>query len=431
MADTDPLNTTTSRTCALCSSQAKYTCPRCRAPTCSLPCSRKHKQHTGCPGERNKAEYVPMNAYGWGTMMRDYSFLEEVGRKASEWGNEIVRGRYQAERGKSSRIDSLGKTKVRGKRTKGTKRDTLKSYLESVDIDIGLLPNGMERRGLSQSTWDPKLRRPLLTIEFKFYPPSSPTAEVVRTQPHTVIAHRNPISKTLLDILRCHIPQQPLQSRKHREHSLPDWVPPLVHPHLEDPESFAHPDCYVRASLDLHYQPTSQAEFYHKLDPTSPLLELLRNTHFVEFPTIHIFDRDASSFRGTVVDKTGRITRHRQDEAYGKAPKRRKTNAQAIAGLLGDYGSSSESEKDQTRKKDGLLMLGNYSENEVMEATSGVRLSHDDDETGSPEESSSSDAEETPIKPEMLLELMKRARQAADEDIDWGDESPEDEGLPQ
>lgn len=368
-----------------------------------------------------------MNAYGWGTMMRDYSFLEEVGRRASEWGNEIVRGRYQAERGKSSRINSLGKTNVRGKRTKGTKRDTLKSYLESVDIDIDLLPNGMERRGLSQSTWDPKLKRPLLTIEFKFYPPSTPTVEVVRAQPHTVIAHRSPISRTLLDVLRSHIPQQPLQSRKH---SLPDWVPPLVHPHLEDPEGFVHPDCYVRASLDFHHQPTSQAEFYHKLDPASPLLELLRNTHFVEFPTIHIFDRDASSFRGTIVDKTGRITRHQQDEAYGRAPKRRKTNTQAIAGLVGDYGSNSESENDQPQKNDGLLMLGSYSEDEIMEATSGVRPSHNvDDETGSPEESCSSDIEGTPIKPETLLELMKRARQTADEDIDWGDESPDDEGT--
>lgn len=75
-------------------------------------------------------------------------------------------------------------------------------------------------------------------------------------------------------------------------------------------------------------------------------------------------------------------------------------------------------------------MLGSYSEDEIMEATSGVRPSHNvDDETGSPEESCSSDIEGTPIKPETLLELMKRARQAADEDIDWGDESPDDEGT--
>lgn len=371
-----------------------------------------------------------MNAYGWGTMMRDYGFLEDVGRKVGEWGNEIARGRYQAERGTTRRVDSLGKMNGRGKRMRGTKRDTLKSYLDSIDIDIDLLPNGMERRALSQSTWDPKMGRPLLTIEFKFYPPSpvSPcTIETVRTQSHTVITHRNPISKILLEILQSHIPQQPLQSRKHREHSLPDWVPPLVHPHPEDPEGFLHPDCYVRANPNFHCQPTSQAEFYHKLDPTLPLSELLRNTHFVEFPTIHIFDRDASSFWGTVVDKTGRITRHRQDDAYGRALKRRKTNAQAIVGLLGDYGSSSESEKDQPRKNDGLLMLGSYSENEVMETSSGIHLPHDVDDEAGPEESSSSDVEETPIEPEMLLVLMKRARQAADEDVDWDDE-PQDDG---
>ncbi|KIO13031.1 hypothetical protein M404DRAFT_19707, partial [Pisolithus tinctorius Marx 270] len=107
--------------------------------------------------------------------------------------------------------------------------------------------------------------------------------------------------------------------------------------------------------------------------------------------------------------------------------KRRKTNAQAIAGLLGDYGSSSESEKDQPRKNDGLLMLRSYSENEDMETSSGIHLPRDVDDEAGPEESSSSDVEETPIEPEMLLALMKQARQAADEDVDWDDE-PQDDG---
>lgn len=89
--------------------------------------------------------------------MRDYSFLEEVGRKAGEWGDEIARGGYQADlskKGKDERKSNHG-----GRRRavpRGTKRQTLKSYLESLDIDIDLLPNGMERRISSQSTWDSK-----------------------------------------------------------------------------------------------------------------------------------------------------------------------------------------------------------------------------------------------------------------------------------
>ncbi|KAI6097419.1 hypothetical protein EDD16DRAFT_1732613 [Pisolithus croceorrhizus] len=222
----------------------------------------------------------------------------------------------------------------------------------------------MERRGLSQSTWDPKLRRPLLTIEFKFYPPVSPTAEVVRNT--TSYCDRTPQSQYRRHFWTFYgvtYPDNPSSPGNTESTLYQDWVPPLVHPHLEDPESFAHPDCY----------PTSQAEFYHKLDPTSPLLELLRNTHFVEFPTIHIFDRDASSFRGTVVDKTGRITRHRQDEAYGKAPKRRKNQCSSLLpGYLEITGAAPNPKKTKLGKKMVSSCLEIIQENEVMEAASGV-----------------------------------------------------------
>ena len=35
-----------------------------------------------------------------------------------------------------------------------TKRDILKRELDSLDIEMDLLPAGMERRTLNQSTWD-------------------------------------------------------------------------------------------------------------------------------------------------------------------------------------------------------------------------------------------------------------------------------------
>ena len=144
------------RICALCTTPARYKCPRCAIPTCSLPCSRKHKQDTKCTGERDKVHYVPMNAYGWGTMMRDYCYLEDVGRKVSEWGSEIVRGGYMdnigASKAASARKYSSGRKPTRGK----SKRDVLKDHLETLDIDVELLPVGMERRNLNQSTFDQK-----------------------------------------------------------------------------------------------------------------------------------------------------------------------------------------------------------------------------------------------------------------------------------
>jgi hypothetical protein len=97
-----------------------------------------------------------MNAYGWGTMMRDYCYLEDVGRKVSEWGSEIVRGGYMenigASKAASARKYSNGRKPTRGK----SKRDVLRDHLETLSIDVELLPVGMERRNLNQSTFDQK-----------------------------------------------------------------------------------------------------------------------------------------------------------------------------------------------------------------------------------------------------------------------------------
>lgn len=142
--------------CALCTTPARYKCPRCATPTCSLRCSRKHKQDARCTGERDKAQYVPMNAYDWGTMMRDYCYLEDIGRKVSGWGNEIVRGGYTTNVG-ASKVGSAWRPSSGRKPTTGkSKRDMLRAHLETLGIDVELLPAGMERRNLNQSTFDQK-----------------------------------------------------------------------------------------------------------------------------------------------------------------------------------------------------------------------------------------------------------------------------------
>ncbi len=135
---------------------AIYTCPRCATRTCSLPCSVAHKTRTGCSGTREKAKFIPMNRYTHGTMMDDYVFLEDMNKRVSDWGNDIVRGNYgtlRGRRGRGGMGTRLGKTRNGISRTK---RDVLKSQLELRDIEIDLLPSGMERRMLNQSTWDSK-----------------------------------------------------------------------------------------------------------------------------------------------------------------------------------------------------------------------------------------------------------------------------------
>jgi len=95
--------------------------------------------------------------------MDDYVFLEEVGRKVGDVGKEIVRGGLMA--GTGGRANSRGGRGggMRGRGRGGynigngkTKRDILKMQLEFRDIDIDLLPAGMEKRKANQSTWDTK-----------------------------------------------------------------------------------------------------------------------------------------------------------------------------------------------------------------------------------------------------------------------------------
>lgn len=144
--------------CAICSAPPIYVCPRCSTRTCSLPCSKSHKERDVCSGIRDKAAYVPLNAYGYAQLMSDYTFLEDMGRKTGDWGREIGRfeGGYSTAKG-GMRGGMRGRGRGHGRAGDGrtrTKRDVLKMQLELRDIDMELLPPGMERRKLNQSTWD-------------------------------------------------------------------------------------------------------------------------------------------------------------------------------------------------------------------------------------------------------------------------------------
>jgi HIT zinc finger len=149
--------TTTSPQCIICSEHvAIYTCPRCAIPTCSLPCSVTHKTSTGCSGVRDKTKFVPINGYTYGTMMDDYVFLENMGKRVSDWGRDIVRGGYETIQSRRGRGGRMGRGNKPRDGISRKKRDMLRSQLELRDVEIDLLPTGMERRTRNQSAWDPK-----------------------------------------------------------------------------------------------------------------------------------------------------------------------------------------------------------------------------------------------------------------------------------
>ncbi|KAJ7179392.1 hypothetical protein C8R46DRAFT_1073623 [Mycena filopes] len=289
--------------------------------------------------------------------------------------------------------------------------------LEARDIDMDILPAGMERHKINQSSWIQSLNETaLLTIEFKFHPSPNPLAlpSQVPEPPRTLLTHRNRLDadKSLLQILQHHITER-------KEGAFPAWVRALACPDPTDPEAID----LARAARKQRAQP------YYRLDPTQPISALLRHKEFVEFPTIEVWEE----FVGTVVDAAGAVTQTEDggEEGDGRAPKRRKLDrkagGKAIAGLLGGYGSSGDEGeggkgKGKERARNGLEMLGGYSgsDDEDEDAQAGIQDSEDDG---------------VDLDPAQLVELMREARgdaswtpheQAGDDDlVDWGDSDTE------
>jgi hypothetical protein len=402
----------------------------------------------GCSGAREKAKFVPMNRYSCGTMMDDYVFLEDMSRKAGEWGQDIVRGGYgyglQGRRGRGkSGPGPPGKTWSHSGISR-KKRDILKSQLELRDIEVDLLPSGMERRKLNQSTWDSKYvglaaaistvqnwliqttcfvlhyhrkRTAFLTVEYNIHPsPALGTSPKDAQEPYTLLTHRNNFDLSLHDLFQSQISQR---TRKKSGADLPAWVKTLALPHPDIPDAFIPPEFFIRAPSDPLSGQSRKFAFI-KLDSERKLSTLLRNKHFVEFPTIEV--REEGAFHGVLFDGVGAfepqggprpIKRRRLDPTKGRA---------AIAGLLGGYGSEDAEDVDTA-----LTRLGEY-EGSDAENEQPTTSEESDTETDGVMKGGGDDEEEpeTMVDPETLLAMVREAQRRHGEDgefeeIDWGE----------
>ena len=148
---------------------------------------------------------------------------------------------------------------------------------------------------------------------------------------------------------------------------------------------------------------------YYKLDPSLPLSKALHSTHFVEYPTIEVWQE----FHGTIVDGNGTIIHYAEEE---RAPKRRRLNAKAgrkaIRELVGGYGSG-EDEVD----KDVLSMLGEYAESDE-----GAETPTDTEENTEVEDD---DDLHVDSDPGGLLQPGDEG-DGSEEEVDWGECSDDD-----
>jgi len=175
----------------------------------------------------------------------------------------------------------------------------------------------------------------------------------------------------------------------------------------------------MAAQIDPRLGLRSHSAFY-KVDPAQKLSVLLRDTPFVEFPTIEVWDEGDTAFVGTIVDVQGSVMKYADDGE--RTAKRRKLDVgagkKAIHGLLGDYGSDDDGDSGEGEGEGGAMsMLGEYAG------------SDEDDEI---EDLGGDEEADMDLGPAALLELVRQAQdidaQVEDEDqVDWGDS---DEGEP-
>jgi hypothetical protein len=396
---------------------------------------------------RDKTKFVPMNLYTHGAMMDDYVFLEDVGRRVSEWGRDIVRGGYDAGALPLQHVGGGGyrrqqrrgggETRWGRRKTDWKKRDVLRSQLELRDIEVDLLSTGMARRTLNQSTWDPKCvglddadsvqyndlffyyrrkRTAFLTVEYRIHPPVTLDARPDEAQePYTLLTHRNNFDLPLRDLFQSHISQR---TKGKTRADLPTWVKTLALPDPDIPDAFTPPQFFIRAPLDP-LSGRSEKFGFIKLDSERRFSALLRNKQFVEFPTIEVWEEGA--FRGVLLDGTGALEprgsqrpakRRRLDVTKGRA---------AIAGLLGGYGSDGGDEADTA-----LTRLEEY---EGSDAENEQPTTSDEDDTGDLTEESNDDDDEEPnavVDPAALLAMVQEVQRRHDEDeeydeVDWGE----------
>nr|VWO95257.1 Tubulin alpha chain [Ganoderma boninense] len=293
----------------------------------------------------------------------------------------------------------------------------------------------------------------LLTVQFTFHPPRSVLAPPGQPPdpPFTLVAHRIALETSLLSALQTHVSER---NKSKKEKGVPHWVLALALPDEDVPESFIPPLCVMSTPLDplasLHANPHIPQpgrilrEGFYKLDASKALGAVLKHKHFVEFPTIDVWEEDA--FHGTIVDDKGTVVRDLVDE---HRPKRRKLNskqtAKAMGGLLAAYGSDDDaSDAEHSSAQNGINLLGDYADSDEEGGAAATAFDINAEEWGDDDAEGETD-EEYEGSPEELAAMLQKLREAGalrdpgkdgalrglgaldEEQVDWGESGDEEE----
>ncbi|EEH41953.2 hypothetical protein PAAG_03874 [Paracoccidioides lutzii Pb01] len=153
-----------SELCTICrTNPPKYKCPRCATPTCSLPCSKRHKLWSQCSGVRDPAAYLKRRELATPAAFdKDFNFIsgieryvERAERDAENRGIELVREDGDNNQRCKKRTEPVKKGEV-----------ALLRGVENAGVKVVRAPKGMSRGKQNMSYWHKKHKCLSWTIEW-------------------------------------------------------------------------------------------------------------------------------------------------------------------------------------------------------------------------------------------------------------------------
>ncbi|EEH47270.2 uncharacterized protein PADG_03368 [Paracoccidioides brasiliensis Pb18] len=141
----------------------KYKCPRCATPTCSLPCSKRHKLWSQCSGVRDPAAYLKRSELATPAAFdKDFNFIsgieryvERAERDAENRGIELVREDGDSNQRCKKRTEPVKKGEV-----------ALLRGVENAGVKVVRAPKGMSRGKQNMSYWHKKHKCLSWTVEW-------------------------------------------------------------------------------------------------------------------------------------------------------------------------------------------------------------------------------------------------------------------------
>ena len=268
--------------CAVCDAgvAAKYRCPGCAIVTCSLACSKRHKQMgEGCSGKRKVAEFKDIRDFTDADLVSDYRFLEDAlleKDRAKRWRPRFRPGSDAAAR--ADRAPAATRTV-----------DLLTQKAADRGVQLFCMPDGMARRVKNTTFYDRKRDLMQWRVEWLFHGPRAPRDEEKKEKEKPTPVARAEDAKvdetaTIGSALRAHFAPGPGNAA--RLHELRRFRSLQERTNKNENEN-ENETSSIGIFLAAEGRRADDPRF-HRLALDSTLRENLNGKRVLEFPTLHV-----------------------------------------------------------------------------------------------------------------------------------------------